>query len=589
MVTVPMPTKQTIGQQIKEAKQTPFQNLNTDSRMFGGAQAELMGKMGNVAKQVGSDALAIKTHLDKQQDERSLMEAEKMINDWVFDQYHGENGLYTKKGNQTKNATKDIGERYNEFVNSAQFKDLQLTERGRITLDKFVNSQRNSVSTTTAKYETSEMRAYDDGLREARIQGAREDAATHYTDPDRLAEAKSKIQSTVRAKSEANGWDPEQTQQVLEDEVSSMHKVVIDRMLKNNDGVSAKEYLSKNRKEIDGDDIADIEKAVAAGEVKQQSQMQTDIIMSKYKNVTDETDALAEARKIKDPEVRDEVVRRVTNRFGEMARAKSVADRQARADAWEIILNGGGVSDLDSSVVESLGGPAVSAMKSFEKKRAIDGAGWADVTTPETYNKLHDMSVSDPKAFMNYDLNGDINTLSETDYKYWNAQQRSMKDAKAKADQKALEREANYTLGDRLSKEYLTSAGIKYGSSASGTDDAKKSQKVLSAVRSLIDRAHETDQPITRDDIEKKLAGMFVSGEMDESGYLWDDTGRKFEFTGTDVKGTFILTNVSEETDLISKATGVPPELVNGIANALSKKDIPVTLENIREVYKQGQ
>ena len=56
-----------------------------------------------------------------------------------------------------------------------------------------------SITDELSRYERQEKRTYVRGLKEARIASMAEDAATHYNDPQKLAEYKAGIQSTINS------------------------------------------------------------------------------------------------------------------------------------------------------------------------------------------------------------------------------------------------------------------------------------------------------------------------------------------------------------------------------------------------------
>jgi hypothetical protein len=220
-------------------------------------------------------------------------------------------------------------------------------------------------------------------------------------------------------------------------------------------------------------------------------------------------------------------------------------------------------------------------MMRFETQRSATGRGFAMASDPHTDNALHQLYMSDKLAFAEYDITQHIDAFTETHYNYWKAQQRSID----KGLEKDTKKNVSYTLADRLAKESLNSAGIKYGTSAS-TKDATKSQKVFSLVRRIVDEAYDANKPelANRDVISKKLSELFLTGEMDKSHWWSDDKGYKFEMLGKD-KGTWMITDVEGQKDDIAKAASVPSSEILDIADALKDADLPITLGNIKDLY----
>lgn len=261
-------------------------------------------------------------------------------------------------------------------------------------------------------------------------------------------------------------------------------------------------------------------------------------------------------------------------------REKEQAQRDLKRDSWGFIIGGGTIDKLSPDQYAALEGTTISSMRQFEKKRAEDGRGFADATNPATYNALHRMSMEENKtAFADYDISQHINEMTESDYKYWLATQRTV-DKRVESERAKT---ASYTLADRVAKEYMNSAGIDYGKSA-GKSDALKAQKVFTLIRSVVDSYHDEGKKIERSDIDKALSELFTSGELQDSGILFDDKGFAFEFMGR-TDGYFEITDVKENADKISTATGIPAQYIDAVAKAVEKSNNPINLENMKKVW----
>jgi len=280
-------------------------------------------------------------------------------------------------------------------------------------------------------------------------------------------------------------------------------------------------------------------------------------------------------------EVEQEAMRLLNNYHSAKTRDEVKKKIELKEESWKVIVGGGTTAQLSPEQINSLSGPVLSAMMRFEKQRSETGRGFAMASDPHTDNALHQLYMSDKLAFAEYDITQHIDAFTETDYNYWKSQQRSID----KGLEKDTRKNVSYTLADRLAKESLNSAGIKYGTSA-GTKDASKSQKVFRLVRSIVDEAYDANKPelANRDVISKKLSELFLTGEMDDSHWWNDDKGYKFEMLGKD-KGTWMITDVEGQKDEIAKAAGVPNSEILDIADALKDADMPITLENIKNLY----
>lgn len=415
----------------------------------------------------------------------------------------------------------------------------------------------------------------NDLVSESAIAQARDDAAASWNNPTVVGQSLRLAADEVQDIGKRKGWAPAVVQQQIEAEQTKIHLAVINNALEV-DPMAAEAYYQTNKANIDGTARAAIEKSLEAGVLRKQSQAETDRI---YGMGLDEKDAMKEARAIKDPRLRDEVVARTQRRFAEDDRIRRANEREAKDSGWQHILTGGSTDDLPASTLAILDGTTISAMRTFEKKRASDGRGFADATKPEAYNRLHALFMDDKVAFAEYDISQEINNLDEGDYQYWLAQQRAVD----KAGEKEAAKNVSYTLGDRVAKEYMNAAEIGYTSSAS-PGDAKKSQRVFSLIRRTVDEFHADGKKPTLDDIERRLDELFLTGDL--GGGMWSRDRPLFEVLGTDDEGKFVLTETEDERNEIANVTGVPAEELTKIVKALTDRDKPVTIANIKRLWE---
>jgi len=192
--------------------------------------------------------------------------------------------------------------------------------------------------------------------------------------------------------------------------------------------------------------------------------------------------------------------------------------------------------------------------------------------------------------FAEIDLNKYLNRLTESDYAYWQSQQRAV-DTRlenavardAKAAEKAKAKDFGYQLADKLARGYMLPAGID-PANKSKPNQAKVSV-INDATRNVVDRLNEGDKIPTqaemREAVEKELKTLFLSGEVDGSG-VFSDSGLKFDKTQ---RGAFEVRNIEAQAEAVSAATGVPTKHLKAIEAALKEGKLPVTITNIKMTY----
>lgn len=560
MVTVPTATDRGLGQMRSTgAGSTPKQNFSTSVDMFGSVQAKMAKEVGAIITE--QDAKNVRA-----EDERASMEIEQEIRDWNFETTQGENGVYRRRGGGAIGSTKDVQEDYTKF-SSKLLQGRVVSSGARQRIEAYIGQKGSSIEKEVGRYEQQQKNIYDNGLREARIQGSKEDAVTYYNDPQKLAESESRIRSTMKRSSEANGWSPEETAQQIEAEVSSMHKGVIDRMLSQKLGSDASEYLEKNRKEIDGKDITAIEKAVSSGVISQKAQNETDTIMNL--DMT-QTEALAKVRADYKGAERDEIVKRVKVRYNEEASLQAAQNKALLNSGWEKISKGGTPDDLLPTELAAAG-RQVESMWTMAKNTKSRGKGfsltsetgvvqeWLGKTDAEIVEE--DLTVLQPKMTEN-----DWNKVK----KRQNDAERSIKELKDRPGQGATV--------ERLLKEFAPKSwnvGIKKASKERRAQAQRARDSMNGYIANTLDK---TGKLPTEADMRKESSRIMI--QIQEDGLLWFG-----EDTVVNEQGDTPLNKLIIDEEVLIQSTGVPKDSLQAVKDFISNQGQPITINNIIKVW----
>jgi hypothetical protein len=572
-----MPRVPVIQESVESAPvRVPYQSAGAATEAaFGGLQARGLQQAGQQIAGLGDDAAAIALKDQAEDNERETKNKETeyraQLRELTAD-------YFDSKSNNTVNTREAV----EAAVRKARQNFLDGTENARVKemFGRVAAVHEEAYLGKIDGHYRDQRNVANDEASTARIGQSIDEVAAFPTDPTVIMRARATIEAEVRSRAERNGWELDVADAKREEELTAMHSTAIGALLES-DPMAARAYYLKHKGEIDGTARPGIEKSLEAGELRQQSQQAADDIMARG---LDERAALAEARKIKDPKLRDEVVQRVTSRYAENERIRNREDRQRTDSVWSHVLGGGSIDDLPVSTIAAMDGTTVSAMQAFERRRASEGRGFADASDPAAYNEIHWLYMDDKVGFAELDLSKYIGKLNESDYQYWLGVQRSV-DRKAESEQAKA---ASYTLADRVAKEYMNAAGIDYGSTA-GKKDAARAQKVLSMIRQTVDNFHAEGKKPTRVDIEQRLNEMFIVGDLSETGFgdLFSTDRYAFEVAGTVDEGRFSLVDVDKHKVRIADATGVPQQYVSDIAAILKSRDLPVTVDNIKALYDE--
>lgn len=564
MPTVRTATDLGLGQQSYQgAGTTPAQQFRTDADMFGAVQ-------GRNASEAGSKLTDYANRLIKAEDERASMEVENAIRDWSHETLQGQNGIYNKKGGNAIGATKGVVDGYKKF-SADLLKGKIVSSATRQRIEQYIGERGDSMRREVSRYEVQQKRAYDAGLRKARIEGAMEDAALYYNDPKRLAEAKQKILSTHGANASANGWSNEQKNEQIENDISKMHIQVMDRMLATNQGGAAQAYFEANKGEIDGGDIIAVEKAVTQGALANTAQEATDAIMSAGMS---QEDALKEARKNFKGKQRDEVVRRVKVRYAEKSSMDAAANKQLQQSGWEKIAQGGTPDDLTAAELAAAG-RQVESMWNMAANSRSRGKGFAlssETGVVQEYAAMTDSEIAEQ------DLTPLMPKLTEND---WNKVNKRKQDAERNIKE-LLENPGQGATVERLLKEFAPK-NWKVGLRDASTERRAQAQRARDNMNEFVRNTIEkTGKVPSEEEMRRESARIMMQVNTDGIAWFSDESV-------VSEQGDTPITGLHLDGDDLVTATGVPKQYIKEVEDFIKSQGQPVTINNMIKVWESRE
>lgn len=620
--------------------EAPYQRINTTPDDFGMGAARAADMAAQRIDKFGDTMArrAIDLQLEDNENDARRMDVDlsKRLRILGYGDGNEQNpGYFGLKGQAALDAFPD----YRKQVEAAKAEVLG-SARNQRSRDLFALKAEERVSVKMegmTRHLMAERRTVADDLSKARINEALDDASANYNNSTVILQSMSVMRGEIESMAARNGWTPEVAASKLQESRSAIHKAVIKSALDRAPGY-AQSYYARNKADIDGRDRPELEKALETASIRGAAQAAEDRIMAMG---VSEEQALAEARRITDPKLRDEAVQRVTARYGERERVATrdaagasqretdrivsidgVTEAQALAEAskiqdprvrdlveqrlrarfndraridqreerdirdrsWQVVVRGGRVDDIPAADLARMDGTTISAMRAFEERRSKDGRGYAKAVDPATDNRLHRLYMDDKVAFAGYDMTQHYGQLTEERVSYWQALQRSV-DARGERE---AQKQTSYALGDRLARQYLDAAKIRYGEGTPKTQ-AAQSQRVFELVRGVADDfAREGKRP-TAADFDKALKELFLDGTIVGSGTFYDTRAKFLEVARTPQAAQFQLRDVEAQKQRISEVTSVPADDVVRIAKALSAQKQPVTAANIRALYEAGR
>ena len=576
MANVPTALEAGLGRERIGSLTTPFQSTAAPADAFGAAQGRVLSAAGQGLASVGVAATNIALTDQAAEDERNILEVEEQVRTWRVNNLFGADGVYNKKG---VNATIDGGlqkttdDSYRQF-SSGLMQGRTMSARARLKTEDFIKRQGSGISVDVGKYELSETNSYHKGLLENRITGAKEDSALDFNQPLELAQNKIKIATSVVRLGQMNGWSDEETQERVEQEVSSMHSAVINRMLGIGQGIQAKTYMEANIDEIDGADITALESKVLAGDTVQKAQVTTDGIMAQQ---LPETEALKSAREIEDPALRDATVKRLKARYGEQDAAVKANEKALQDSSWAVISRGGTPDDLSADQLTASKN-TVDRMWTMVNNRQKRGKPYAMVSDSGVLDNI--LSMTD-EEIVDVDLTANQPQLTEGDYSKALKRQNSAKEA----IEKLQDNPGQAGTINRLLKQYAPkdwSFGLAKASDTKRALGKQATDRMNDFVNNTIER---TNKAPTEDEMRNEAARLMMSIELDEAFFTFG--GAAFDAEGTVVQlQDEDLTEFEVADEDISQFTGIPIGNLDEIRDIIANGGFDLTIGNMVKVWE---
>ncbi|MBF0143636.1 MAG: hypothetical protein HQL59_09310 [Magnetococcales bacterium] len=335
--------------------------------------------------------------------------------------------------------------------------------------------------------------------------------------------------------------------------LSAQHVNTINHLLVTDPG-QARAWFQEHQGQIEASLLPRIEKTLAAVALRGQAQQAEDAIFGAG---LDETSAMARARSIEDPALRDQVVSRLRIRYAERNRAVKQTERRQTQEAWNVFLK-----------APTLDNPAIGIVSPGEQARMIRFAEMkARKQKTESDNKtlysLTLMAAERPEEFISENLLEHEPFLSPADF-------RRLADKQA-----ALRKPAGQ---DREAKRILTlqqEAGRLLDQQ--GIEDKETRAKFLDQLdQEVVKHSIMTGKDPGRDEITGIMHRLLLPGRIDRP-YLPDRKAHRFEATG------------EEKAKFYPVVEGVPEEASREIVKALEAKGLEVTERNILTMYQKAR
>lgn len=564
-----MPTVPRLSQPQIQERGLPQVRVPADAPLSAFGGGESLDRLGRAV--VGAADTVRRIALDEKQkadDALSQKAYTEFVNRKNQRAWNPDDGALTRRGEQAIGLIDEYMPLLDQDAADIE-KNMLKNESQRQFFRRMVEQEKRSFHAQLMKHSLAETEKFADETALATVESLYNDTVLNFHEPGRVEENLTKMRGAILSR--ADGKPKEWVDAKVAEAVSKTHAGVINRLLSTNQDLAAKSYFENHKEEITNADIRkNIEKVIEEGSLRGESQRRSDAIVSKAQTMTE---ALEEARKVKDPELRDEVVSRVKDYFS----LKKLADNERTEDlhrrAADVIDRTGSIDNIPPEEWSQFSLSERSALKSYAEK-IRDGTLSTDANTyyelvtlssaPETRSKFMRMNLADPKI---------ISKLSRSDWKKIVDIQAGLR----KGDEKTSRRLDGIRSDMEIVKSSLRAAGIDPKDEEANLFYRQVDQQVLQL-------QERTGKKVTNEDIQRIVDNLLVQGTIEGSGVplfgpfggprIFQRERRVFELE----PGQSISIDPSE----------VPASDRAEIIRELRKRNKPVSDEIIRDWYVRG-
>lgn len=485
--------------------------------------------------------------VQKEQEHRNLSliaKAETQLGEEIL---NFENSAKERQGWNAEGLYKDTTDWWDKAA--SRHMDSLENDAQRRTFSQIVQQKRLGSLSRMSQHQRAQLSSATESTLKASIGNAINDAASNAGDPESVDTALQEIERKSYALASYNGWDAEQRGAFLGQQRTTAHKKVIETLIQS-DAEIAKEYYDIHEDEIDGVARPAILKQLETGTLREKSQRAADGIMGMGLS---ETEALKRARKDYEGDLRDEVVRRVSNQYSDAKNALHQDRLEAGSEAYKIIAEGGTYDDLPPALLNRLDGKTQLALKSTAAKQEGGARYW----------ELREMAEINPQAFAQHNLYGDFGDLAQSE-----------REELAKMWFKARKGPAPSDIVTGRSKWQI----VQQGAAHAGLNP-KEANEDNSAGERLRQYYRRVDDEIAQ--------WQFDNGKKPGAREIEDIVNRlaikvteEQSFLGLDYLNPDDVTPAGR-----LDVPGVPTELIDELAYGVQEAGQPVTVENIKKLY----
>lgn len=495
----------------KQAAETPLSE--------GAGLAEAQARTGEEIARTGGQMFGV-AHgwIQKERDradEVALLNAENTLAKWENQRlYDPQQGALSVKGKDSFGLPEMVGGEYDSVANSVE-SGLN-TDRQRAAFARIRASRGISLDLTLRRHVYGEMQAYEGHELQAFLENGQSAAIQNASDPRRVGMELGAMVDAIKQHAPRLGLGPEQVQHQVEAVTSATHVGVIEQLLAEEKNKAAQVYFDEARSQIKGDAIARVEKALAEGGLRSQSQKLADQILADpaLDSISKQEDKAKELAG-DNADLRDHLNQRLEHANAVKEKADRDQDEATLKNLFTIVDTTHDVTKIPAAQWQQLTGGQRAQLMEYSDRLT---RGVAVETDQPTFYAMMLQAADTPETFAKQNLLNYRAKLSDGDFKSMVGLQASIRKGDRESADKQL---SGFRTTDQIVKDGLTDYGLD-PTPKEGSADAK----AKAALQGMLDLRVQQQEALTgKKPINEEIRGYLdeiLSTSKDVKGSWWN-------------------------------------------------------------------
>lgn len=375
--------------------------------------------------------IEIEEQAREQADQTAVLKARRRIADWKNARiYDPEQGALTRRGEAAMTLPEEVRDEYDKLTGEIEVG--LASDRQRQAFENVKAQEWDQLDLQVRRHVFDQMQEFRAGEAKALIDSSILEAQATYADPDISAAALTRATDAIKQNAAALRLSPKQVDLAVLETQTKAHVGVIENLLADEQDEAAGEYFTVYEKQIAGDQLDRIKKALKEGDLRGQSQRKADEILAAGGTLEEQ---LEKVKALK-PELRDAVQDRLEHADVMTQRNKKAAEENAERTAYDILDKTSNITKIPPAMWASFDGPTRSAMRSYARQKA---EGTPVKTDQGVFYKLIGMAGDNPEQFAKENLLAYKGKLSDGDFQQIAGWQMSIKNGARSALNKDLD------------------------------------------------------------------------------------------------------------------------------------------------------